>query len=283
MLFHTKKYKYILFVALIALSLSSCKTKKKIFHTTSPIEAKENSQLFSDILSNAFTYSSFESKITLNLSSGKHSVGSKAQLRIRHNEAIQISIQPLWGVEMFRFHMDKDTLVLLDRMNKRYVKEALTDIKKSYPVGFDFYTLQALLTNRIFLSQHAQIMPNDYHLFHYTQGINNYFLKTKDTESEIEYSFSINAADQITFTNINLQQSTKSYSLIWEYTDFSMVDKKLFPHKMNITAGTLSKKIDASILFNNITLNEPIDFRNHIPTNYSKASLSSIIKIITGD
>lgn len=280
-MFYTRKYTYILLSALVALSFSSCKTKKTIFHTTSPIEAKEHSELFADILSNAFTYSSFSSKISLSLSSGKRSVGSKAQLRIRHDEAIQISIQPLWGVEMFRFYMDKDTLILLDRMNKRYVKEALADIKKIYPIGFDFYTLQALFTNNIFLNDHNEVLPGDYNKYQYKQSTNNYFLKAKDSVSDTEYTFTINASDKVTFTNINLQKPVKSYSMLWEYSDFAMVNDKLFPHKMNIVAGTSSRKIDASITINSIDLNQQIDIQKNVPANYSKTSLSSIIKIIT--
>jgi len=51
---------------------------------------------------------------------------------------------------MVRIYVDADTVVVLDRMNKRFVKESLVDLKDNYPFGFDYNTLESLLTNRLF-------------------------------------------------------------------------------------------------------------------------------------
>jgi len=85
----------------------------------------------------------------VNLTNGSKSLSSKANIRIIKDNALQISVQPLFGVEMLRFYMNPDTVMVLDRMNKRYVVEPITSLKELYPVGFDFYTMQSAFTNAL--------------------------------------------------------------------------------------------------------------------------------------
>lgn len=261
--------------------IAACKPKQQIVYTTSPVEDKENSQLFSDILSNEFAYSTFSSKLNLNISTGTRSVSSRASLRIERNKALQISLQPMFGVEMFRLYMDNETLIFLDRMNKRYVKESVEELKKKYPMGFDYLSLQALLTNGIFLSGDVNIEHADYKKFRYVQTPSNYYLKSADEKSGIEYGFTVNAADRVTFTH--LLEPVKKYSLQWGYTDFVMVKEKPFPLKMDISAGTSSRKLDVGMTFSDIVLNEPVDIQVKIPSGYSQTSLSDIIKVISAN
>lgn len=272
----------LLFLSVVLLGVSSCKSRQQIIYTTSPVEEKENSRLFSDILTQAFPYSSFSSKLTLNISTGTRTMSSKASLRIARDKAIQISVQPLFGVEMFRFYMDKETLVLLDRMNKRYVKESLTDLKNVYPVGFDYNSLQAMFTNALFIAGQESVGENDYRRFGYTQTQNTYLLKSKDETSGIEYSFGVNAADRVTF--MQLLDPKKQYALQWGYANFSMVNEKTFPHKMDIIATTPSRRLDVGLSFSDIVLNgSAADIRMNIPSGYTQTSLSDILKIISSN
>ena len=77
-------------------------------------------------------------------------MASKANLKIINDQILQLSVQPLFGIEIFRFYIDNDTVVILDRMNKRYVKESINELKNRYPVEFDYHTLQSLFTNKLF-------------------------------------------------------------------------------------------------------------------------------------
>ena len=147
--------------SLLIMGLNSCKSKRQIV-AAAPVEEKVDVDLFTDILNNQLNFKTFSSRLNLNLSSGTKSLSSKASLRIVKDKAIQLSVQPLFGVEMLRLYADPDSLVLLDRMNKRYVKESIEDVKKVYPVGFDFKTLQSLLTNQVFVSGQSDVIYSDY-------------------------------------------------------------------------------------------------------------------------
>lgn len=262
--------------------VTSCKPKQRMISSASPVEDKANSELFADILSNEFQYNTLLSKLNMELTSGTRSLSSRANLKIVRDRALQISIQPLFGVEMFRLHVDVDSLVLLDRMNKRYVKESLASLKEIYPVGFDYYSLQALFTNALFVSGKQQKLASDYPGFQYSQTSDlHYHLKADDRDSGIEYAFTVNGNDRITFTH--LMQTEEKYSLQWAYNNFASVENQFFPHKMDISAGTASRKIDVGLAFSDIVTNQPLELTMNVPGSYTKVAPSEILKILSAN
>lgn len=271
----------LLCISVIVLGLHSCKSKRQMI-AAAPVEEKVDVDLFTDILDNQFNFKTFSSKLNLNLSSGTKSLSSKASLRIVKDKAIQLSIQPLFGVEMLRVYADRDSLVLLDRMNKRYVKESIEDVKRVYPVGFDYKTLQSLLTNQVFVSGQTDVIYSDYKKF--STGLvsdMHYLLKSVDKESGIEYSFTIDGNDRIALTC--LTEPKDNYSMNWKYDDFVMEARKAFPRKMDVALASTKRRVNVGLEFSGITLDGDFDLQVSIPGSYTRAAISDIVKILTNN
>ncbi|HBG42155.1 DUF4292 domain-containing protein [Limibacterium fermenti] len=269
----------LLFICVLATALTCCKPKQKIISSTTPVEEKENNELFSDILEQSFDYGTLASKVTMNVEMGTRSLSSKAQVRIVRDKALQVSIQPLFGVEMFRFHIDPDSLVVLDRMNKRYVKESLTTLKEIYPVGFDYYTLQSLFTNSLFVSSKESAETTDYRQFEISETPDaHYQLQGRDKNSGITYSFIVNGDDRITSTH--LLSPNKTHSVEWNYSNFSIVSTQVFPYKMDISALVSDKTMNVAFIFSDISLNAPMELSVSVPASYTKTTVAELLKIL---
>lgn len=270
-----KRIIYLVLFLIVIIGFGSCKSKKVSVRSNSPVEAKANGGLFADMLANEIEFTTFTSKLNLRVKTGTRSISSKANLKIINGQMLQMSIQPLFGVEMFRLFVDNDTLVLLDRMNKRYVQEALPDLKKRYPVGFDYETVQSLLTNKLFLAEKKEVTPSDYRNFSYSNASDNYYLSAKDNSSDIEYSFTVNGSDKITFSHLLDPES--SNSLRWSYSNFILLDSLIFPYQMDVSAVTPKRKLDVGITFSDIVLDEPMELSINIPSGYTKVTISDIL------
>ncbi len=277
------RYKQILFFCLLSgLIFTACKSRQQMISSPSPVEEKAHNQLFRDIILNEFQYNTFSAKLNVNLTNGTKSLSSKANIRIVKDRALQISIQPLFGVEMFRFYIDPDTVMVIDRMNKRYVTESIVALKEIYPVGFDFYTMQSVFTNALFVSGKEQPEFPDYRKFSYTRTPDEcYFMTSKDAESGIDYSFTVNGNDRITFTH--LMQPQKKQSLQWGYHNFIVQNDLIFPSKMNVTLSSSSRKVNAELLFSDIVTNEPLQLTMNVPSGYTKTTVDEILKIFPGN
>lgn len=279
---HNSIYIIVLFFCLLNVTLfTACKSKHKVIYSTTPIEEKANSDLFIDIISNGLNYTTFSSRLNLNITNGSKTLSSKATLRMVKDSSIQISVQPLFGVEMFRFYIDPYQVVLLDRMNKRYVEETISSLKEHYPVGFDFYTLQSMLTNTLFITDESRIEYTDFRTFKYTQTSDLYSLTGKDPNSGIEYSFTVNGDDRI--TNTHLLHSQDQMSLNWTYDEFAQMTESIFPHRMMVSINTQNRKLDSELKFTGIEINEPFSISISIPNGYRKVAIADIIKIIAPD
>lgn len=271
----------LLLVSVTAAGFYGCKSKKQIV-VAAPIENKVDAELFTDVINNQFNFKTFSSRLNLTLASGTKSLSSKANLKIIRDKAIQLSVQPLFGVEMVRLYADKDSLVLLDRMNKRYVKESVEDVKKVYPVGFDYRTLQSLLTNQLFVSGQTEVIYSDYEKF-FTEQVSDmhYLLKSVDRESGIEYSFTIDGNDRIASTA--LKQPKENYLLNWKYDDFVMETHKAFPHKMDVGLASAKRKVNVGLEFSGISFDEDFDLQISVPGSYTRTTMADIVKILTNN
>ncbi len=276
-IFKLSKY-LIALLLLLFVGVYSCKPKERIVQAESELEDKTNSNLFEDILENEVRYSTFSSKLNMSFSTGRKVLNSRATLRIVRNEAIQLSIQPIFGIEMFRLYIQPDCIIILDRMNKRYVQETYDDLKKEYPIGFNFYTLQSLFTNALFIPEQSNVLIDDYRKFRYVQSSNNYRLSGRDRISDIDYSFFVNGNDQITLTQMYMP--AKKYSMEWSYDEFSLVEKLFFPLEMKVSASSEKINLNTSISLSSINFDESLTLDSSIPSSYTKVELKEVIKLL---
>lgn len=180
---------------------------------------------------------------------------------------------------MFRLYVEPDYLIVLDRMNKRYVKESFEDLKDKSPIGFNFYSLQSLFTNSLFIPEQSNVSVDDFRKFKYSETQENYLLTASDEKSHIDYAFSINGNDQITLTQLFLPQ--KNYTLQWNYNQFSLMKNLFFPHEMKIIAATEKSKLSTSFALSDINLDSPMDLETSIPNSYTKIELSEVLKMFS--
>ena len=272
-----QKYTWCILLLLI-IGVYSCKSTKRITQADSALEDKTSSELFKDILFKGLEYKTFSSKLNMTISTGTKTLSSKGSLRIVNNEAILLSVQPLFGIEMFRLYVEPEHIIILDRMNKRYVKESFEDIKGKNPVGFNFYTLQSLFTNNLFIPEKSSVSLKDYKTFRYSEGENNYILAARDKKSNIDYTFSINGNDQITLTELNMPAN--HYSLQWNYDQFTLMNNLFFPYEMKIVASTQKRNLNTNISLSSISLNESLSLDTSIPDSYTKVELKDVLKML---
>ena len=138
------------FILLIILFLSGCKTSKKV-GTVASGSAKAHNEFFESMEEHSFQFNTMTARLNAELKTAKNNMSSRVDLKMVRDSAFQLSVQPFLGIEVFRAEFTVDSIKVVDRMNKRYVAERYADLKGQTPIEFNFYNLQALFTNHIFL------------------------------------------------------------------------------------------------------------------------------------
>ena len=267
----------ILYGFLAVCLLAACKSSTNITTSTAGI-TKTNEAFFESVLDNSFRFNTLSSRLKIDLYGQQKEISSRAQLKIVYDNLIQISIQPVLGIEMFRIEMNNDSIKILDRMNKQYVIDSYDNIKRYINVDFNFRNIQALLTNQMFIPGENDISINHFRRFRMSKNNNSAMLRLIDSNGML-YTFTANSDEKLLSTNI--ENGSNSYALNWDYENFQVVDNRLFPFNMIINLiSDNNTQGKAKLTFSSPVINDPIKTDFIIPSGYNQVSTAQIIKML---
>ena len=262
---------------LFVLLLAGCKTPGGITTTSAGIMKSEEA-FFTSFVERTFRFNTLSARMKLEFTGQQQEFSSRVNLKMIYNDRLQLSIQPLLGIEVFRVEVSTDSVKILDRMNKRYMVDSYDNLKGETEIDFNFQNLQALFTNQVFVPGENEISSKHFRRFRMTKDDNTANLKLKDRNG-IFYTFTANADEKLLSTNI--EDPSNKQSLTWNYNDFNLINKQQFPMKMtaqllkgNISQGT------ATLTFSSPEINIPLTTDFKIPSGYERVTSEQIIKLL---
>jgi hypothetical protein len=276
-----RRSKYIALVLFlgIAIFVSSCKTSRQtqqIALTTHTMEERVGL-----ILNQALPYKTFSGNLRFGIKPGLNhgNMTTDAQLKIIKNEMIQLSLRiPILGTEAARINISPEQMIIIDRINKMYFAESMENLKKHFPFDFDFYSVQSLFTNQLFVAGKQQLTPDDYISFDYREDEFSATLNQKDSRGII-YDFTSDYSHRILKTEI--YKSNKDVDMNWDYSDFGRTSgNRLFPMKMNMTLTIPDDLISMNLNFSNVDIDASFELKADIPQKYKQIDLNQAIKLI---
>lgn len=266
------------FILLIILFLSGCKTSKKV-GTVASGSAKAHDEFFEAMEEHSFQFNTMTARLNAELKTAKNNMSSRVDLKMVRDSAFQLSVQPFLGIEIFRAEFTVDSIKVVDRMNKRYVAERYADLKGQTPIEFNFYNLQALFTNHIFLPGKQEIAPKQYKRFKLNQEGSTAEIKVKDTMGLL-YSFFADGEEKLLSTYIT--DPSEQYALQWDYSDFRVAEGQPFPMLMDVQVlANGSSQGGIAFRFSRIQTNVPVNLDFSIPAKYKRITFAQIIKSIS--
>lgn len=276
-----KRMKHIGYIGLVLVGLlaGSCKTTKKVTREGSAGTANRT-EFFNRLERDAFHFKTLSARLKVDLDLPGKSVGSRVDLKMVNGEAFQLSVQPFLGIEVYRILVRTDSILVLDRLNKRYVAESLRALEGQTPVDFNFYNLQALFTNRIFMPGAEKVLPNMYKRFTLTGADGGVGVGIRDAQG-VSYRFDVDRENRLIRTE-GTDRSDK-YAVRWDYSDFRAAGDQLFPMRMRVRVlrgGTDQGGMELG--FSRLETDKPIDLDFSVPARYTRIPFAEIVKSLTG-
>lgn len=164
-------------------------------------------------------------------------------------------------------------------MNKRFVSESYEGLKGETPVDFNFYNLQALFTNKIFVPGKQAVLPEDFTLFLFKENGGVAEIQINGN-TDLQYTFKANQEDKLVSTVI--ANASGKQSLQWDYKDFQKINSQSFP--MDMKALVVSNGIEKGSLklqFSKIETDVPVRMDFTIPAKYTRITYAQIVKALS--
>lgn len=266
---------FLLCGGLLLTMLTGCKSSKKV-ETVTSAGAKAHNEFFQSMEDQSFQFRTLTARLNVDLDIPGKQMSSRVDMKMVKDSAFQLSVQPLLGIEIFRIELSRDTIKLVDRMNRRYMIENYANLQGQTPIEFNFYNLQALFTNHLFIPGERGISRKHYNRFMLNQEGSAAEIKTKDAMGLL-YTFMADGEEKLLSTYV--ADPSDRYALRWLYEDFRLVDQQPFPTLMDVQVLKEGKSEGGvKIHYSRIQLDEPIKLDFSIPSKYKRITFAQVIK-----
>ena len=277
------KASIILKIALLAMPLiiSSCSSKKKVIaeDTTQTTVVTDENKFIQKVTSNAQTIKFVTSKIKFSVEYGAQNIALTGNLRMKRDDVIRLQLMAFGFVEAARLEFTKEYVLIMDRINKQYLKVPYNQIDFLRNSGINFYTLQALFWNELFMPNRSNLSEDDLKKYSAHLGNNDVVINLED--GKLDYSWLANdKTGIIKMANILYKDRFNGNSqLNWDYQSFKTLENnKKFPDKMAVTLTLPKKEIKLGITLNYINHETEWETRTNVSNKYSEVTVDEILR-----
>lgn len=280
----------ILKIAVMAfpLMLSSCIFHKKAVkeEAPKPLTAEELKQKkFVDrVQDNVQTARFITSKVKFSVEVGAQKLTLTGNLKMKRDDVIRLQLMAFGFVEAGRIEMTKEYVLIMDRINKQYLKAPWMQVDFLRNSGLNFNSMQSLFWNELFkpnpvvigkkveadtTATFATIESGDDMIIQLNQG-------------KMDYSWLVGRNDAlIKMANIQYKDrfnSDNNAQLNWDYDKFELFSGKKFPTKHAISLTTANKEVKLGMTFNYLGSETEWETRTEVSNKYREVTVDEILR-----
>jgi hypothetical protein len=270
---------YIFFILLSIVFFNACKSKEQAIRIL--LEKKEKEERILNLIRHSVEFETFSGSLSLAIKPGEKSKSTTAgaQLKIKKDEVVDLSLYiPFIMKEVFRMYITPDSLLIIDRINKLYFTESMHNLKNRLPFDFDYFSMQALFSNQLFIAGKEFIDQNELESFGLREDEFQVYLRNTDSQG-INYDFTSDYTNRILQTK--MYKGKGDVNMSWDYKEFGLTsNNRLFPMLMQMKLQLPEDNFSMNMIFNKIEINTPFVPEVKIPEKYTRINMEQVIKII---
>jgi hypothetical protein len=256
---------------------SSCRAKKTI--KKAPINVTTNIDGIGvsspDSLSRAMQISDspiqwFGAKVLVDSDINNQTNSFSANLRIKKDSAIWISISPALGIEVARALITPDSLKFINRINGTYFKGDYKYLNELLQIEVNFKMIQAILLGNVYLHYSIEQYISDRESAELVLST----IKKRRIRREVDLEIPQILTQEIWFSSVHnkiVRMEMQDYRPVRKFTvnylQFEKVDDLSIPNKLLITAQA-DKQVKIDLEYSRMTINKELNLPFNIPENY---------------
>ena len=297
----------ILKVAALALPLvlASCGSKKKAVQSQTQVQsARERMSFIEQVKDNAQTGRFITSKVKFSVEVGPQKLTLTGNLKMKRDDVIRLQLMAFGFVEAGRIELTKEYVLIMDRINKQYLKAPYISVDFLRNSGLNFNTLQALFWNELFKpnmvsatrdaddkakkgkkdkkdkKEQVAAPKEDLSIYSIIESGDDMILSLE--EGKMDYSWLASKQSAlIRMANILYKDRFNGNTqLNWDYDDYDLIgnSKKAFPKKHAITLTTPKKEVKLGMTLNYIGAETEWETRTEVSNKYREVTVDEILR-----
>ena len=235
--------------------------------------------ILGQVVDNAQTGRFITSKIKFSVEIGNRQMTLTGNLKMKRDDVIRLQLMAFGFVEAGRLEFTKDYVLIVDRINKQYLKVPYEQLDFLRNSNIDFNTLQALFWNELYQPSNPYATRGKKSKLQAEAGADgDIILSTEDGMLSYRW-LTENKTARIKMTNILFSDPYKgNYQLNWDYEEFKAFERKFFPTRHLVTFTTPDKEVKFSMKLNYIGKDEDWEQRTELSGKYRQMPVDEILR-----
>jgi hypothetical protein len=287
--------KTFLWLMLMALVVVSCGTKKTVVDNSTDVKTvtgtEDAEQLklnyMRRVYDNAVYTQNIVSNIDFSIDTGSKDISVGGSLHMRKDDVIRIQLTAFGLMEVGRLEFTKDYVMIVDRIHKEYIKADYNKVSFLQRNGLNFYSLQALFWNMLFMPGTKTVTDDMLKQFALNLQSSSAMVPVNLKQGNMSYVWQTESkTGQIKQTEITYaDKSSGTTKIICKYDDFKPVGTKMFPHMLTLNGKTQAtqkpRDVKVGIKLKGVKMDKDWETRTTLSGKYKAVSVEEVLEKIT--
>lgn len=286
--------KKIVLAAVAILVMASCGTKKTAVTgpagpVTETVETNTEQQRINylrKVYDNAVYTKNIVSSIDFTIDTGSKNISVGGSIRMRKDDVMRIQLTALGLMEVGRLEFTKDYVMIVDRIHKEYIKADYNKVDFMKRNGLNFYTLQALFWNMLFVPGEANMTDRLLEKFTVDLATKGVMVPLSLKNGNMEYVWQTESkTGLIRETDVTYSDKANGTTkLSCKYDNFKSLGTKQYPHLLTLNAqSVISKKprnVTITIKMDGAKMSSDWETRTTLSSKYKEVSADEVLEKI---
>ncbi len=254
--------KYLKYILVISVLLTSCKTKKVVTNTT--VMSMSTKKIIKNHYSNSFEKKTIKAKVKAKYQDKKNTQSLTIKLRMEKDKSIWMSGTYL-GFPVAKVLITPNRVMYYEKIKKTYFDGDFRLLSNFLGTEVDFEKLQNLLIGQAILNLKDKRYTSE------VEGT-SYLIEPKRQEELFDILFWLNPST-FKVNKQEIRQPIEQKKLTVSYTEYQKISDEVFPKKINLIAIDKTKRTLLDLEYRAVVFDEKVTFPFKIPSGYKEIKL----------
>ena len=260
--------------------VASCggSTRKVVNETPNAQTVVQKQEFLQKVSDNAQHARFVTSKVKFSVEVGSQQLTLTGNLKMKRDDVIRLQLMAFGFVEAGRLEFTKEYVLVMDRINKQYLRVPYNQLDFMRNSGLDFYALQALFWNELF--QPGKTRMTDEMLKSYNTDMEADDAVISMESGKLSYRWLADKSNALVkMANILYKDRYRgNYQLNWDYLDFKQNGRKKFPMDHKVKFTTPDKEVKFEMMLNYMGADEDWEPRTEVSGKYRQVTVDEILR-----
>ena len=238
------------------------------------------------VYDNAVYTKNIVANLDFSLNTGANDVSVGGSLHMRKDDVIRIQLTALGLMEVGRLEFTKDYVMIVDRIHKEYIKADYNQVDFLKRNGLNFYSLQALFWNMLFVPGEKNI--SDHLLSKFDADLSaGSTVPVRLRQGNLNFEWLTDGkTGRINQTDITYaDRENGTTKVVCKYSNFVALGTKLYPNTLTLNATTQATKqprnVAVTLKMKGVKMDDKWETRTTLTDKYKQVSVEEVLKKIT--